>query len=192
MRLEDLNALDEQSATRELRRCCGSSRWTRLMAAARPFRSVGAMALAADAIWSVLDREDWLEAFAAHPKIGAGGAGESRGADGSGASGGSSRSDAAGGEGAEPWSVEEQAGVADAVEATRRRLAEANGEYQTRFGYIFIVCATGRTGGEMLEILERRLPNDAAGEIQIAADEQRKITRLRLAKLLEGEQDTIT
>src|SRR5438876_9704861 len=73
MRLEDLNALDQESATRELLRCCGSSRWARLMAAARPFRSVGAMALAADAIWSALDRDGWLEAFAAHPKIGTGG-----------------------------------------------------------------------------------------------------------------------
>src|SRR5204862_52244 len=76
------------------------------------------------------------------------------------------------GKDAERWSDQEQAGVADAAEATRRRLAEANREYQARFGYIFIVCATGRTAGEMLDILERRLKNDEAGEIQLAAEEQ--------------------
>ena len=135
------------------------------------------MALVADATWSALDREDWLEAFAAHPRIGDDGAG---------------RSGAAGREEDARWPAQEQAGVAAASEATRRRLAEANREYQARFGYIFIVCATGRTAGEMLDILERRLKNDMAGEIQVAADEQRRITRVRLAKLLEGEQDTTT
>jgi len=92
----------------------------------------------------------------------------------------------------ERWSAEEQAGVADALDSTRRRLAEANLEYQARFGYLFIVCATGRTAGEMLDILERRLKNDVTAEIQVAAEEQRRITRLRLAKLLEAEQDTST
>ena len=144
------------------------------------------MALVADAKWSALDREDWLEAFAAHPKIGVSGShrpGGSRGPAGS---------DWSRGKDAERWSDQEQAGVADAAEATRRRLAEANREYQARFGYIFIVCATGRTAGEMLDILERRLKNDEAGEIQLAAEEQRRITRLRLAKLLEADQDTTT
>ena len=171
MRLEDLNALDEESAARQFLRCCGSSRWARRMAAARPFASADAMALEADAVWAALQRDDWLEAFAAHPKIGAGGAG---------------------GEETGRWSDQEQAGVASAAEATRRRLAEANREYQARFGYIFIVCATGRTAGEMLDILERRLKNDGAGEIQVAAEEQRRITRLRLARLLEAGQDTTT
>ncbi len=177
MRLEELNALDEESAARQFLRCCGSSRWARLMAAARPFASAEAMALVADAAWPALDHEDWLEAFAAHQKIGA---------DRSGGSGGAVGKDP------ERWSDQEQAGVADAVEATRRRLAEANREYQARFGYMFIVCATGRTAGEMLDILERRLNNGVAGEIQVAAEEQRRITRLRLAKLLEAVQDTTT
>jgi OHCU decarboxylase len=147
------------------------------MAVARPFASADAMAFVADATWLALDREDWLEAFAAHPQIGAG---QAAGA------GRAGREDAA------RWSADEQAGVADASDATRRRLAEANREYQVRFGYFFIICATGRTAGEMLDRLERRLRNDAAEEIQIAAEEQRKIVRLRLAKLLEREQDTIT
>ncbi len=183
MRLEELNALDEESAARQFLRCCGSSRWARLMAAARPFASAEAMALVADAAWPALDHEDWLEAFAAHQKIGAGRSGRS---------GGSGESGSTGGKDPEPWSDQEQAGVADAVEATRRRLAEANREYQARFGYMFIVCATGRTAGEMLDILERRLNNGVAGEIQVAAEEQRRITRLRLAKLLEAVQDTTT
>jgi len=184
--LEDLNALDEESAVRQFLRCCGSSRWARLMAAARPFASAEAMALVADAAWPALDHEDWLEAFAAHPKIGVSGShrpGGSRGPAGS---------DWSHGKDAERWSDQEQAGVADAAEATRRRLAEANREYQARFGYMFIVCATGRTAGEMLDILERRLNNGVAGEIQVAAEEQRRITRLRLAKLLEAVQDTTT
>ena len=78
-----------------------------------------------------------------------------------------------------------------AADATRLRLAAANREYEARFGYIFIVCATGKTAGAMLELLERRLRNAPDAEIQIAAEEQRKITRLRLAKLLdEGEETT--
>ena len=130
------------------------------MAAARPFAGVEAMAETADAVWRSLDRADWLEAFAAHPKIGAGTAG------------------------APGWSDDEQAGVAGAAEQTRRRLAEANRDYEARFGYIFIVCATGRTAGEMLALLEARLRHDAGEELRIAAEEQRQITRLRLRKLI--------
>src|SRR5947208_12632040 len=116
--LEDLNALDEESAVRQFLRCCGSSRWARLMAAARPFASAEAMALVADAAWPALDHEDWLEAFAAHPEIGAGRSDRSGG---SGGSGGSRGWDGTGGEDPERWSDQEQAGVADAVDATRRR-----------------------------------------------------------------------
>jgi OHCU decarboxylase len=185
MRLEDLNALDEPDAARQFLRCCGSSRWARLMAAARPFASPDAMALVADAAWSALERDGWLEAFAAHPRIGAG-------LPAAGRIDQDARAKARGSDAKETerWSDEEQAGVADAGEPTRRRLAEANREYEARFGYIFIVCATGRTAGEMLDILERRLKNDVVGEIQVAAEQQRRITRLRLARLLEAEQDT--
>lgn len=168
MRLEELNALDEDAATRELGRCCGSARWAREMAAARPFAGVDAMAATADALWAALDPADWLEAFGAHPKIG-----ESGGAGGAGG-----------------WSEDEQRGVAGAAEITRRRLAEANREYEARFGYIFIVCASGQGATELLSVLERRLTNDPTAELAVAADEQRKIARLRLAKLVEGEQVT--
>lgn len=142
------------------------------MAAARPFANMDALLAAGDKIWSSLAPADWREAFAAHPRIGAGRAG---GAGGSGA-----------------WSAQEQSGMADATDATRRRLADANRDYEARFGYIFIVCATGKNGGEMLELLEQRLRHDPDAELTIAAEEQRKILRLRLAKLTETPQVTTT
>lgn len=128
------------------------------MVAARPFESAGAVFDASDRIWRSLGRDDWLEAFAAHPRIGA------RAATG--------------------WSAREQAGVAAAGEPTRARLVDANREYDRRFGHVFIVCATGKTADEMLALLQARLGNDRATELAIAAEEQRKITRLRLEKLL--------
>jgi OHCU decarboxylase len=164
--LAGLNALDAGDAARAFLRCCGSSRWAQRMAEARPFVSADALTAHADAIWSTLEPHDWLEAFASHPEIGGGGTG-----------------------GASTWSNQEQAGVAGAAEQTRRRLAEANREYRSRFGYIFIVCASGKTGDEMLVRLESRLRHDPGRELHVAADEQRKITRLRLAKLIEEEPD---
>jgi OHCU decarboxylase len=189
MRLTDLNALDDGAAAGAFLRCCGSSRWARRMTAARPFADAGAMSAAADAIWWALGRADWLEAFAAHPTIGAGSPG---GAGRAGKAGGAGRAGAAGGRGGTSWSDEEQAGVADAGDETRRRLAQANREYEARFGYIFIVCATGRTAAEMLALLERRLRHDAGEELGVAAEEQRQITQLRLRKLLEPEPDALS
>ena len=139
------------------------------MAAARPFAGAEAMARTADALWSALEPVDWLEAFAAHPRIGETGAG---------------------GAGRAGWAQAEQSGVADAAGQTKRRLANANRDYEARFGYIFIVCATGKTADEMLALLEGRLRHDAGVELGIAAEEQRKITQLRLNKLLEQEPDT--
>jgi 2-oxo-4-hydroxy-4-carboxy-5-ureidoimidazoline decarboxylase len=159
MRLDELNALDAEAAARELRRCCGSTRWSQRMAAARPFPDLAALIGAADRIWADLERGDWLEAFAAHPTIG---------------------------EKAGPaWSAQEQSGVAGAPLEVTARLAIANRDYEARFGYIFIVCATGKSAAEMLGLLERRLGDDPEQELRIAADEQRKITRLRLARLLD-------
>lgn len=162
MTLDDLNALDATAAAGALHRCCGSTRWARRVAQARPFTSLDALAAHADAVWWGLDPRDWLEAFAAHPEIGGGG-------------------------GAGEWSTEEQAGMVSAAAQTRRRLAEANQQYRARFGYIFIVCASGKTADEMLAHLDARLRHDPDDELRIAAEEQRKITRLRLAKLFEQE-----
>jgi 2-oxo-4-hydroxy-4-carboxy-5-ureidoimidazoline decarboxylase len=165
MRLADLNALDADAAARALLGCCGSTRWAREMSSARPFASAAAMAAKADAMADGLAAADWLEAFAAHPRIG-----EPAGAGKAGGAGG--------------WSDDEQRGVAGAAEITRARLAQANREYEARFGYIFIVCATGKGAAEVLGLIERRLTNDPAAELGVAAGEQRKITQLRLVKLL--------
>jgi 2-oxo-4-hydroxy-4-carboxy-5-ureidoimidazoline decarboxylase len=190
MRLADLNSLDADAATSAFLRCCGSSRWARQMSAARPFADATAMAEAADRIGSALEAADWLEAFAAHPKIGAGRAGGAGEAGRAGRAGGAGRAGQAGRAGGEDWSEQEQAGVALAADATLRRLADANRDYEARFGYIFIVCATGKTAAEMLALLDHRLRHDAGDELAIAAEEQRKITRIRLMKLLEPEPDT--
>jgi 2-oxo-4-hydroxy-4-carboxy-5-ureidoimidazoline decarboxylase len=157
--LEELNALDAASAARELLRCSGSTAWAARMSAARPFASAEAMGASADHIWSELTGADWREAFAAHPRIGGSGEGG--------------------------WSASEQSRVATASAATLERLAAKNRDYHARFGYIFIVCATGKSADEMLAMLEQRLTNDPETEIGIAAVQQRQITRLRLDKLLK-------
>jgi OHCU decarboxylase len=159
MRLDQLNALDAATAEGEFLRCCGSTRWARLMAEARPLPSVDAALLRADTIWRSLEPDDWLEAFAAHPRIGE--SKKSRG-----------------------WSDQEQAGARTGNDAVLDRLAEANRHYEARFGYIFIICATGKGADEMLAALERRLTNQPDEELPIAAEEQGKITRLRIAKLV--------
>jgi len=158
MRFDDFNALDEESAERELLRCCASARWAKMMAESRPFESAPAMADTADSIWRSLDATDWQEAFAAHPRIGSHATG---------------------------WAGQEQSGARSGSDDARERLADLNHQYEARFGYIFIVCATGKTAGEMCDLLEKRLQNDPAEELAIAAEEQRKITRVRLAKLVE-------
>jgi OHCU decarboxylase len=182
VRLEHLNMLDPGKATRELLRCCGSTRWAQSMAAARPFSTVEQMAETADAIWSSLERTDWLEAFAAHPRIGPEGSGEPGGSGRSGESGGSGQPRMATGS---DWSEQEQSGTQSANDEQRKRLAAGNREYEARFGYIFIVCATGKSAADMLVLLEHRLRNDRARELVVAAGEQRKITRLRLTRLLD-------
>jgi OHCU decarboxylase len=156
--LAALNRLDEEALGRELRRCCGSTAWVQGMLAARPFPTPFDLRDAADRIWQTLMPEDWLEAFAAHPRIG------------------------------EPapdrWSQQEQAGASTASSATLDALAEANKRYEARFGHIFIVCATNRSADELLKAARARIANDPQTELLIAAEEQRKITRLRLDNLL--------
>jgi OHCU decarboxylase len=159
--IDALNHLDREAAEAAFARCCGSTAWARSMAAARPFASLDAMVSAGDAIWRSLAPGDWLEAFAAHPKIGEKARGSS-------------------------WSDREQSGMRTAGDDDRRRLETGNADYQSRFGYIFIVCATGKTAADMLAALEDRLTNDPALELRVAAEEQRKITGLRLAKLMDG------
>jgi OHCU decarboxylase len=178
MRLDELNALGREAAELELLRCCGSERWAREMAASRPWPNLEAMAEEADTIWRGLATADHLQAFAAHPRIG----GTSR-ADGPGMPG---RAGGAGGPAGESWSSQEQARAAAAGDDVRERLAAANDDYQARFGFIFIVCATGKSAEEMLEIVDERLGHTREDELRTAAEEQRKITRLRLGKLVSA------
>ena len=162
--VERLNALPTEAAVATLLSCCGSTEWARRVASNRPFESEADLAEAADRIWRALSKADWLEAFAAHPKIG------------SSAGTGTARSRA--------WSAEEQRGAIGASSETLAGLAAANRDYEERFGHIFIVCASGRSADEMLSLARRRLENDPEMELAVAAEEQRKITRLRLEKLL--------
>jgi len=164
--LRRLHDLSPEAARAELLRCCGSSRWAAALSAARPFRDEAALRQAAESLWWSLEREDWREAFAHHPKIGDREALRARFA-----------STAA-------WAADEQRGAAAAAESVLDDLAEGNRAYEERFGYIFIVCATGKTAPEMLALLRERLGNDPEAEIRVAAAEQAKITRLRLDKLL--------
>ncbi len=163
--LERLNQVSPAEAEAELLKCCGSKNWARAMAQLRPFRDAGALADAADRIWRQLGREDWLAAFRCHPRIGEkpaqGGSAETR-----------------------RWAKQEQSGAQSAKGDIRAALAEGNRAYEVRFGHIYIVCATGRTSEEMLALLGQRLQNDPETELRIAAEEQRKITQLRLEKLL--------
>jgi allantoinase len=137
--------------------CCGSRRWAERMAAAAPFASLESVDNVGAQVWNGLEREDWLEAFAAHPRIG------DRTASGTAAS--------------------EQASVHAAAEQILTDLTRLNREYELRFGYIYIVCASGKSAEEMLSLLRSRLGNDPEKELRIAAAEQLAITQLRLAKL---------
>lgn len=136
------------------------------MVAARPFRSLAGLLGAADTAWAACGPADWLEAFSHHPRIGDLDSLRRRFAD------------------TAAWATGEQAGTAEADEATLAALAAGNASYERVFGHIFIVCATGKTAPEMLALLEARLANTPESEACVAAAEQHKITRLRLEKLL--------
>jgi 2-oxo-4-hydroxy-4-carboxy-5-ureidoimidazoline decarboxylase len=168
MTLSEFNALPSAQAESALMDCCGSARWAASVASRRPYATVEALHKAADAIWWNLERADWFEAFSHHPQIG--------------------DKPAIGSESARQWAEGEQTGARAATEEVKARLARANHAYFEKFGYIYIVCATGKTAEGMLAILNQRLQNDLASELSIAAEQQRMITRLRLEKLLAGEQ----
>jgi OHCU decarboxylase len=164
--VQRLNELSAPEAQAEFLKCCGSTRWAQTMTQNRPFDSFEAVLATADDVWWSLGTEDWLEAFRAHPKIG------------------EKKAAAAQSEQARAWSAQEQSAVANAGAQAIAQLAERNREYEDRFGFIFIVCASGKSSEEMLSMLNSRMHNDRETELQVAAEEQRKITRLRLEKLL--------
>lgn len=179
MTLDDLNTLPAADAEAALLRCCGSRAWAARMCASRPFPSREALDSAADRIWSSLGPDDWRDAFAAHPRIGQPASQSTKvGAAIPGPS------EVVGRRPESDWSATEQSGMSAATDRTREDLAAVNAVYEARFGYIFIVCATGRSADEMLALARQRLENAPDDEINIAAAEQAAITRLRLDKLL--------
>jgi OHCU decarboxylase len=161
-----LNELPADNARAEFLKCCGSTRWAQAMTEVRPFKAIDDLLAKADSAWWSLDKEDWLEAFRAHPKIG------------------EQKAAAAQSEQARTWSAQEQSAVSRATAEVISALAEGNREYEERFGFIYIVCATGKSSAELLKILRVRLEHDRETEFRNAAEEQRKIMRLRLEKLL--------
>jgi len=157
-----IDGADSEGARRLLRACCGSERWVERMMHSRPFASRETALAAARDVWLSLDETDWREAFSRHPKIGDRDVLQRRFPE------------------SHHLSAREQAGVDGAHEDVLGELASRNREYEARFGYIFIVCATGKSAGEMLVLLRERLTHSPADEIRVAAGEQAKITALRL------------
>ncbi len=163
--LDAWNNADEETAMLTMLACCGAKPWASAMVALRPIESVIELSDAADKVWGTMTEDDWLEAFASHPRIGERKAAteEAKFAE---------------------WSQQEQSSVASAESEVLAELAEGNARYEEKFGFTYIVCATGKTADEMLSILKRRLANDRAAELREAAEQQRQITQIRLGKWL--------
>lgn len=160
------NEADEASALEAMLACCRSRRWAQAMVALRPFSSVETLSLTADEVWSTMEEADWMEAFAAHPRIG-------------------ENTDTGATTKAGIWSKEEQTSTEGAAKPVLEQLAEGNALYEKRFGFTYIVCATGKSAEEMLATLQGRLTNDRETELRAAAEEQRQIMQIRLRKWLE-------
>ena len=165
MNLEELNTLTHGEASDKFSICCSASKWVEQMIGCRPFQNKDKLFELAEKTWFALTRNDWLEAFSHHPKIGDTEALQKKF------------------QRTQPWTKNEQAGVKGVSEDALKGLAAGNRLYKDKFGYIFIVCATGKSADEMLALLKERLENDPEAELLIAAKEQNKITRLRLEKL---------
>jgi 2-oxo-4-hydroxy-4-carboxy-5-ureidoimidazoline decarboxylase len=167
--LDRWNSLDPAAAAREALPCCGSQAWAVALASRRPIADEASLIKASTSIWLALPEEAWQEAFDSHPRIG------------------QNYAQTHATEESLRWSSQEQRTAITADETARLALEEANQRYEQKFGRIFIVCATGKTSAEMLEILEGRMKNDAATELREAAEQQRQITQLRLHRWLESE-----
>ncbi len=161
-----------EAAAAQILPCCGSKTWARKITARRPFQDEAALMAAADEVWRDLSETEWIEAFNRHPRIGEPSAPNPS------AQRSSSLSLA--------WAMREQKEVANADDAVKMALADGNRDYENKFGRIFIVCATGKSAADLLEILRRRLRNDARTELHEAAEQQRQITQIRLRKWLQG------
>jgi OHCU decarboxylase len=159
------NEADESAALEAMGACCAARRWAQAMVALRPFSGVESLSLTADEVWSAMEESDWMEAFAAHPCIG-----EHKAASANAISA--------------AWSEQEQSSAASAAQQVVADLAEGNAQYERRFGFTYIVCATGKSAEEMLAILQRRLGNTRETELREAAEQQRQIMQIRLGKWL--------
>jgi 2-oxo-4-hydroxy-4-carboxy-5-ureidoimidazoline decarboxylase len=168
MTLAEINQLSPAALRAELGKCCGATAWIEQMTAFFPVPSAAHLLTAAETVWYRCQEEDWREAFQHHPKIG------------------DLNSLAEKFASTRPWAAGEQAGVLHSRAEVLQQLARGNQEYEARFGYIFIVCATGKSAEEMLALLHARLSNPPEAEIKIAMAEQNKITRIRLTKLLNA------
>jgi 5-hydroxyisourate hydrolase/2-oxo-4-hydroxy-4-carboxy-5-ureidoimidazoline decarboxylase len=163
MTLSAFNNLDKETIAKELFSCCGSSNWVSHMLKSVPFESEKTLVEKATTIWyNECDSNDWLESFSHHPKIG-----DKKSL-------------------TEKFASKEQASVASAAEEVIEALAKANTDYENKFAFIFIVCATGKSAKEMLLLLNDRLSNNKESELNIAMGEQHKITLIRFKKLLDN------
>ena len=168
--LSHWNRLSPESAAQAILPCCGSQAWARTMARRRPIGTAAQLVEVAGEVWRGLPEADWQEAFESHPRIG-----EQP----------SAAATARAGSRSAAWSAEEQRSAA--ATDVGEQLALANRRYEERFGRVFLMCASGKSGPEILAALERRLGNDSATELRLAAEEQRRITELRLGRwLAEG------
>ena len=166
MTLDQLNSLLKDQLKTELTKCCGSSAWVNKMIEAFPVKDIEELLSLAEQKWKECSEADWVEAFEHHPKIGDINSLKEKFAS------------------TAKWAQGEQAGMQQTSQAITELLAKSNEAYEAKFGYIFIVCATGKSADEMLSILQTRMPNHPEEEIKIAAAEQSKITAIRLRKLL--------
>ncbi len=163
--LAEWNGADEAAALEAMIACCGARRWAAGMIALRPTSSIVELSEAADRVWATMEEADWMEAFACHPRIG-----ERKAAHATAQSA--------------TWSRQEQSSVSAAQERVLGELAEGNAEYERRFGFTYIVCATGKSADEMLAILKARLASTRDRELREAAEQQRQILQIRLGKWL--------
>jgi 2-oxo-4-hydroxy-4-carboxy-5-ureidoimidazoline decarboxylase len=166
MTITGLNALSQNELEEKFEQCCASSKWCKCLAEQAPFGSVEILNNKADQIWADCSEPDFLEAFLGHPKIG------------------DVDSLAKKFQATKAWAGNEQEGVNEASMNVIKDLAKGNIDYEARFGFIFIVFATGKSAQQMLDLLLQRLPNKREDELLIAAAEQHKITKLRIQKLL--------
>ncbi len=160
------NAAGEAEARNAMLACCGAKRWADAMAALRPIASIIALSEEADRVWGTMQEADLLEAFACHPRIG------------------ERKVSARAGVQSAAWSRAEQARTSAANDNVLAEIAEGNRRYEERFGFTYIVCATGKSAEEMLAILERRLRATRETELREAAEQQRQIMQIRLGKWL--------